>query len=176
MRGVQWLALSVLATALAFSNLASGDPKPDSAAAEKARAAGMPLTLRFLEGAPGEVQASAERFDVTRRLGWRTGPEETMFVGIPESLLKLKLRAEGARASVDLMGTLVRATEEDAQLGRPPMIAVTIQSLTFRGVVESLATNCDAKQCEADVVVLLAPRAVTRSSATRDDPARSPGF
>lgn len=169
MRGVHWLALSMAAGLLVAPSAASGDPKPHAQIA----------TVRILEGTQGaqaEVSASVERFEITKRLSWRGSAEDAVYVGAAESALKMKLHVEGGQAGAEMVGTLFRASEEDPTLARPPMISVSTNTMVFRGVVESLATSCDAKQCEAELTVIRAQRALARAGASSDDPARSPGF
>jgi hypothetical protein len=178
MRGRNWFALSVLTAALVASAPAVGQPSaPAANAAQAAAPPKNPLlaTIRIVESTPIEARAIVDRVDVERRLAWRGGADEAVYQGTPESLVRLKLRADGAQAGAELVGALVRASEEDLQLGRPPMIAIAIPPAMFRGVVESLTSRCDAKQCEADVVLLQTQRASARAPGT-EDAARSPGF
>lgn len=172
MHRATWLAVSALVITLSSSDAATGQPK----VVAPAPAAPFTATVRVLEIATSvEARAVIDRFDVTKRLVWRTAADDAVYQGTPESILKLKLRVEGAQAAADLMGVLVRASEEDPALGRPPMISVALPSVTYRGVVESLSTRCDPKQCEAELVVLQAQRALARTPVA-EDPARSPGF
>jgi hypothetical protein len=176
MHRAKWFAVLALTLVLAQSDAASGQPKATQI---------LTATIRVLEvtGSP-ESRAMVDRFEASKRVAWRTGAgEEAIYQGTQESILKMKVHAEGP-AGGDLVGALMRASEEDPQLGRPPMLWVSIPSMTFRGVLESVATRCDPKQCEAEIVVIQAQRALARApqpasgtgAGTYEDPARSPGF
>lgn len=174
MRGAKWLSVSALAMVLVGSHAASGQPKSTQM---------LGATLRVLEvTGNAETRALVDHFEVQKRVSWRSnGSEEAVYQGTQESILRMKLHAEGA-SGAELVSLLMRATDEDPQLARPPMLSVAIPSLTFRGVLESAITRCDARQCEAEIVVMQAQRALARVQAPPppqspyEDPSRSPGF